>query len=116
MVAKKICFEKGTDTEEGLAILRKVKEGMGEALYEMEAVYPQSKALSAGTCLLCGEGNCTRALSEPCRYPDKMRYSIESLGGNVGLTVSKLMGIQLEWIEEGKLPSYFVLVGGLLKK
>ena len=45
-----------------------------------------------------------------------MRYSIESLGGNVGLTVSKLMGIELEWVTEGKVPSYFVLVGGLLKK
>lgn len=42
-----------------------------------------------------------------------MRYSIESIGGNVGLTVSKLMGIELEWVQEGKLPSYFVLVGGL---
>ena len=45
-----------------------------------------------------------------------MRYSIESLGGNVGLTVSKLMGIELEWMEEGKIPSYFVLAGGLLKQ
>ena len=43
-----------------------------------------------------------------------MRYSVEALGGNVGLTVQKLLGIQLEWMEEGKLPSYFVLVGGLL--
>ena len=43
-----------------------------------------------------------------------MRYSIESLGGNVGLTIEKLMGIQLEWMEEGKLPHHFVLVCGLL--
>ena len=60
--------------------------------------------------------SCARAEGLPCRYPEKMRYSIESLGGNVGLTVSKLMGIELEWMEEGKMPSYFVLVGGLLKK
>ena len=25
-------------------------------------------------------------------------------------------GIELEWVTEGKVPSYFVLVGGLLKK
>lgn len=62
-----------------------------------------------------GEG-CSRPLGEPCRRPGDMRYSIESIGGNVGLTVSKLMGIELEWVQEGKLPSYFVLVGGLLKK
>ena len=41
---------------------------------------------------------------------------LSSPGGNVGLTVSKMMGIELEWVQEGKLPSYFVLVGGLLKK
>lgn len=45
-----------------------------------------------------------------------MRYSIESIGGNVGLTVSKLLGIQLEWLKEGQVPEYFVLVGGLLIK
>ena len=45
-----------------------------------------------------------------------MRYSIEALGGNVGKTVHDLLGIELEWIEEGKVPSYFVLVGGLLEK
>ena len=44
-----------------------------------------------------------------------MRYSIESIGGNVGLTLGKLMGIELEWMEEGRLPHYFVLVCGLLK-
>ena len=43
-----------------------------------------------------------------------MRYSIESLGGNVGLTISKLLKLELEWIEEGKLPNYFILVSGLL--
>lgn len=43
-----------------------------------------------------------------------MRYSIESLGGNVGLTIEKLMGIHLEWMEEGRLPHHFVLVSGLL--
>ena len=43
-----------------------------------------------------------------------MRYSIESLGGNVGKTASKLLGVELMWMEEKKLPAYFVLVNGLL--
>ena len=37
------------------------------------------------------------------------------IGGNVGKTVHDFLGIPLEWIEEGKVPRYFVLVGGLLK-
>ena len=93
-----------------------VKKDMSRELYEMEKEYPGSISLSAGSCDLCKEEGCSRVKGEPCRYPDQMRYSIESIGGNVGKTVSKLMGYELEWVEEGKVPSYFVLVGGLLKK
>ena len=28
--------------------------------------------------------------------------------------LSKLLGIELQWMEEGRLPKYFVLAGGLL--
>ena len=76
-------------------------------LFEEEEKHPGSKSLSAGSSHICGEDNCSKPLGQPCRFPDKMRYSVESLGGNVGLTASKLLGIQLQWID-------FVLVGGLL--
>lgn len=94
--------------------LFEVKCKLTEELYELEKKYPGSMSLSAGSCHLC-EG-CTRPTGQPCRHPDKMRYSIESIGGNVGKTISELCGIEIEWIEEGKLPEHFVLVGGLLKK
>ena len=45
-----------------------------------------------------------------------MRYSLESLGANVGMTVSRLMNIELEGYEENKIPEYFVEIAGLLKK
>lgn len=91
-----------------------VKEKLTAELYEKEEREPGSISLSAGSCTLCKDG-CTRTEGKPCRYPDKMRYSIESLGGNVGMTISKLMGIELEWVQEGRLPSYFVLVCGIMK-
>lgn len=94
--------------------LRVEKEKLSEMLWEKEKEFPGSISLSAGSCNLC-HGNCTRPDENACRFPEKMRYSIESIGGNVGLTLSKLMGIELEWMEEGKLPHYFVLVCGLLK-
>ena len=115
VVARKIIFGEGVDQDRIYEIMLEVKEDMSRELYELEKQYPGSISLSAGSCSLCKDG-CTRAVGEPCRYPEMMRYSIESLGGDVGRTVSKLMGYELEWIEEGKLPSYFVLVGGLLKK
>ena len=96
--------------------IKRVKEKLTGELYELERQNPGSVSLSAGSCELCG--GCTRGESAgcaPCRFPEKMRHSIEALGGNVGLTISKLMGIELEWIEEGVLPGRFVLVCGLLK-
>ncbi len=105
-----------------------VKAQLAAELYEREKAVPGSISLSAGSCTLCKDAGvyaedgselcesfCTRLKGEPCRFPDKMRYSIESLGGNVGTTLSELMEIELEWIQEGKLPSYFVLVSGLLR-
>lgn len=94
--------------------MKQVKSGMTEILYAKEAEYPGSVSLSAGSCTICGENNCTKKDGAPCRFPEKMRYSIEALGGNVGLTASRLLGIDLQWITEGQVPDYFVLVGGLL--
>ena len=82
-----IFFEEGTTEAESLRIMAEVKARMSEELFAMEAAYPGSVSLSAGSCSVCGEENCTRPQGEPCRYPDKLRYSIESIGGNVGKTV-----------------------------
>lgn len=116
VVARKIIFDEDVDIPRSYEIMLEVKQDMSRELYEMEKAYPGSVSLSAGSCNLCGKDGCTRLVGEPCRHPDLMRYSIESIGGDVGRTVSKLMGYELEWIEEGKVPSYYVLVGGLLKK
>lgn len=89
------------------------KERLSEILHKKENEYTHAISLSAGSCTCCHDG-CTRCSGQTCRYPDQLRYSIESLGGNVGLTLSRCMGIELEWIEEGRLPTYFVLVSGLL--
>ena len=115
VVARKIIFGPDVDVPRSFEIMQEVKDDMSRELYKLEKEYPGSISLSAGSCSMCEEG-CTRTEGQHCRYPELMRYSIESLGGNVGKTVSKLMGYELEWVEEGKLPSYFVLVGGLLKK
>lgn len=85
-------------------MLWKEKKKLSDELYELEKEYPGSISLSAGTCQICGAGNCSKKEGQPCRFPEKLRYSIESLGGNVGLTVTKYLKQQLEWIEEGKMP------------
>ncbi|MBN7771988.1 DUF2284 domain-containing protein [Clostridium aminobutyricum] len=125
VIGKKINFdtetiEKTYSRDEMRALLDqtlfKEKQKLAEELWELELKEPGSRSLSAGNCSICGNGNCSRPQGETCRYPDKMHYSIESLGGNVGKTCSKLMGVELEWLTEGKLPTYFMLVCGLLRK
>ena len=97
-------------------ILEAEKQDMAAELFAMEKQYPDSVSLSAGCCMLCGRDGCTRQKGLPCVRPESMRYSIESLGGNVGLTITRYLHQELLWMEEGKLPDYFILVAGLLKK
>lgn len=118
VVARKIIFEPGLTAEKSMEVLFEVKKDMSRELFELEKQYEGSVSLSAGSCTLCMDAGekCTRGEGKPCRHPESMRYSIESIGGNVGLTVSKLMGIDIEWVKEGEAPTYYTLVGGLLKK
>ena len=113
VIGKKMILEE-EDKENWRDLMKQVKADLTKELYAMEEKRPGSISLSAGSCEICGENGCAKTTGEPCRFPDKMRYSIESLGGNVGLTASRLLGIDLLWMEEGKVPDYFVLVGGLL--
>lgn len=92
-------------------ILMAEKSLLSGRLYRMED--ENSLSLSAGCCTLCT--GCTRPSGKECRHADKMRYSLESLGANVGLTCSKLLGVTLEWVAENHLPHQICLISGLLK-
>jgi len=90
------------------------KQKLTEMLYEKEKEVPGSISLSAGSCRLCK--SCARLCDKPCVNKENMRYSIESLGGNVGKTCTKILKQELLWCEEGKMPDHFILVCALLKK
>ena len=53
---------------------------------------------------------------EPCRFPKKLRYSLESLGANVGALAADKLGAPLQWGTKDAPPEYFVLVGAVLTK
>lgn len=111
-------LERSYSPEELKELINRIfSEGRGNLsakVFAMEKDYPGSVSLAAGgSCPKC-QGHCSRLDGKPCRFPETLRHSIEALGGNVGLTIEKLMGLKLEWIEEGRLPSHFILVNGLL--
>jgi predicted metal-binding protein len=93
-------------------IMREARKNLDSNLLELEKQYPQSKAFFAGSCQICKEGECMRAAGKPCISPERVRPSLESLGFDVSLISTELLGIEMKWSKDGILPEYFTLVSG----
>ena len=92
-------------------VLHSVRRRMDASLLRVEGSAPDREALFAGSCIVCS--SCSRSEGRPCRYPQAMRYSLESLGYDVTSLTEDFLGIELKW-SDGGLPEYFTLVGGIL--
>ncbi len=77
-----------------------------------ETQLPGGLRLAAGCCGLCP--SCSRPEGKPCRHPDMMRYSMESLGADVVNSLKELLGLELQWMSKDRIPEYMVLAGGML--
>ena len=113
---KKTVPDKNDRLEYGKNVLKIEKIKLLDALYDMEKDHPGSRLLSGGACELCEEGTCQRLSAQPCRHPQQLRYSIESLGGDVIKTCREYFDTEILWSPDGSLPEYFMLVMGLLIK
>lgn len=91
-------------------------KGMADHLEAEQKKYPGSRIIGGGRCVLCGDGNCARMKDTPCRFPDRMTYSIESLGGNVQETLKRYLDEDIYWGADGHLAPSYIRIGGLLKK
>lgn len=67
----------------------------------------------AGSCPYCGGAPCRRKSGESCLHPDKVRPSLEAFGFDVERTARDMLGLEILWGEQGKLPAYLTLVCGL---
>ena len=94
--------------------LRPYRRAFDALLEERERETRGSLRLDAGRCLVCER--CARRDKEPCRFPEKLRYSLESLGANVGALAADKLGAPLQWGTKDAPPEYFVLVGAVLTK
>lgn len=98
----------------GKQLISDVRKNLDKRLIEIETQHSDSKVFFAGTCHVCDVDTCTRIIGQPCRFPDKIRYSLESFGFDIGKTTSQLLGIELKWSKDGSLPQYLTLVSALL--
>lgn len=95
----------------GWQIVSEVKLRMEEKLRKLERELPGSISLSSGGCNLCRE--CSRKAGQPCRLPDKMRYSLDAFGFDLSAITQDMLGIEIQWCRD-RLPDYFTLVHGIM--
>ena len=104
--------EQSTDT--GREAIQEVWKTLLPKLYEMERNTLGSRCFTF-RCTLCPEG-CTRPEGKPCRHPDKMRHSLESVGFDIEAMTRELLNIDLEWSTDGSLPKHMTLVTALFTR
>lgn len=92
---------------------QEVRRQMGDRLIELSKQY-DTEVLIAGNCYLCDD--CPRTIGKSCRYENKMKYSLESIGFLVGDIASELLGIELEWPEAGEEAQSLMTVGAIFSK
>lgn len=91
-------------------LIRRAIEELGAWHRHRETIEPQSRSYLFSACTLCDPQPCTRPQQQPCRHPDKVRPSLESLGFNLALTAQQLLHIPLKWSSDEQLPEYTLLI------
>ncbi len=83
-------------------------------LLEMEYRYTGYAFAYAGSCLNCPQDTCTRPSGGRCRHPQLVRPSLEAYGFDIGKTTTTLLGIDLCWSTDGRIPPYLTLVTAIM--
>lgn len=86
-----------------------------ETIMRFMEIFLKEKSLSLGECASCV--SCPKETGGPCLYPEKMRYSLGSLGVDCDTLAKELFGVPLLWYKNGKAPKYTSGISALpLKK
>lgn len=105
------CTTASESARVGREAMEQVWQSLLPTLYEQERQVPGSRCFTF-RCVLCPEG-CTRPQGEPCRHPERLRHSLESVGFDLEAVTRDLLGIDLEWSTDGALSKHITLVTAL---
>ena len=107
-------LERRFDPEELAEYTRELTAAHARRMDEhLRALYPGAAVLTTGGCTLCEE--CTRPMGRPCRHPQAVGYSLESLGCDVGAAARGELGWELLWPRRDRLPRYLTLLCAVLR-
>lgn len=111
---KKIFLENFLDAEECTTkinrLLKKIRKDIANQLFEIEKLSPNSKFFGAGACLFCCR--CERAKGNPCKKPEKMRYSLDTFELDLTSISKDLFNIEILW-QNYPPPKYHHLIFAL---
>ena len=99
--------------EAGQELMHRERSRLDKRLLALEEEY-NGRAFYAGSCILCPWEECARRSGKACRYPSRIRRSLEACGFDLGRTTSELFGIEMKWSENRNLPEYLLLVLSLI--
>lgn len=90
--------------------LRKITD---EKILLLENKFKNTKSLLGGKCSYCEK--CTRIENIPCAHPEKLRYSLESLGFDVTAITENILNEKIIFTKDA-LPEYCLSIYALLSK
>lgn len=79
-------------------------------LVNFEKTLYEAYFTSMGSCVICDV--CEKVDGNDCKYPDRMRVSLEALGYDITGMLKDLFDIDILWAKDS-LPLYYTLLGGL---
>lgn len=100
--------------KESFKILDIEKKSLYLELIELEKSRPGSRVFYPGSCIFCPRGQCAKAQNLSCRHPEKLRYSLESFGFDIGKILKEVFNEELLWAHDGLAPAHYTLVSALL--
>lgn len=89
-----------------------VRKKVYDKLIKLEEIYPTGKIINSGNCTICN--NCSRINKIKCIHEQDLRYSLESLGFDVGKVTNEILNIELKWPTQTRLPEYLTLASGFM--
>lgn len=114
LIVDRIDNSNAKDVDEAQEWLFIEKDRYDSEMLELEKNNPGSYGMAAQECVQCKK--CARLSGHPCVHPDKMRYSLESIGAFPVKLVHDKFGFDILWSDGESIPEYYLLVAGLLKK
>ncbi|MCT2999194.1 hypothetical protein EFN18_00495 [Propionibacterium freudenreichii] len=105
-------WERDELTREVMDTFHREKKRALRTMIRLRNRVPGSQVLGAGSCELCRV--CTRRQGRPCRLPQLLVHSMESMGADVEATSRELFDHPIEWSDGTSLPDSYVIVMGLV--